>query len=323
MSEATMSVGSSGAEGATGAAAPSPVGSEKADASTKVGAQGSAAPEDPEFEFEVETEEKDPSDPAKTVKKTAKQKMKMSEAKQKLGRFSHFENETNRTKATTERFYNERVKPLEDLVEQMKKDPTLLHKFAQHIGVDFDKAALEHAKREVELAKMTPEQRELHATKAELARIKAEQTANKERAEQQQLSHQMRQEVTRIQTEVAAAATAANLPRDPATLQMMTAHMRAALNEGKAPDAKAAAEHVKNALEGSYAARIEGLTYEQVKTKYPKLLTMIREGDILEMKGSAGRGDSSSSPRPRQTRQPQPREIISPEEYQRRLERGE
>ena len=265
------------------------------------GAQGAAAPVDPDFEFETEIEEPDPADATKKIKKMSKQKMKMSEAKTRLAKLSHFEGETNKTKATTERFYNERVKPLEDMVEAMKKDPTLLHKFAKHIGVDFDKAALEHAKREVELAKMTPEQRDLHATKAELERFKTEAAERQTKFEQQQISQQMQQEVNRIQTEVVAAATALSLPKNPVVLQMMTHHMRSALNNGKTPDAKAAAEYVKESLDGGYKSMVEGLTYDQIKTQYPKLLTMIREGDILEMKGSAGRGDSSSTPRPRQT----------------------
>ena len=310
-------LGSSGAEGSSASTA-EPVATGTAEPA-KAGAQGSAASEDPDFEFDTEVEEKDPTDPTKTVKKTAKQKMKQSEVKKFLASRPKLERELE----TTQKYRREQIEPMEAAIRAMQKDPKLLSNFAKHIGVDFGAAALEHAKREVELLKMTPEQREHLATKQELESFKQREAEQKAKAEQQQRTVAQQQQSQKLTADLISAASELKLPNDPSVMMIMTGFIRSQAMKNIAPDMRAAAEYANRIIGGGYKAMLGGLTYEQIERDHPELLTKIREGDILKMKGSQGgerRGDPATRPpRPK----PAVRVHISPEEYQRRLEKGE
>ena len=308
-------------EASSGVSVPAAAG---ASASTGAGEQdpgkvpaGSAASAQAEPEFEYELEEAGPD--GKAVKKAAK--IKMSEAKQRLANLNKLEGSANQQQQRLQRYYEEHIRPLELQVEAMKRDPSLLHDFARRLGVDYDAAALKYAERQIELSKMTPEQRELNATKEENARLKAEQNKILQDRQQQEQQVQVRQAADKISDDIMREAKAAGLPNDPAVLMIMTGFLRAQVQKNLTPDAKAAAEYASRVVNGGFSTIAKGLTYERIEKEYPELLTIVREGDIKKVKGAAR---ETGSPQPRPARSQSNRSpIMSAEDFQRKLERGE
>lgn len=292
-----------------------------ADAKAGAAPEGTKTPE-PVSEFEFELEELgDPGEDGKPTIKKVPTKIPLAEAKQRLANLQKLEGGTKAHRAKLEEYYEKQIKPLEQRIEEARRDPTKLADLARHFGVDFDKALEAHARREVELANMTPEQRELHATKAELARLKAADEARQKDLETQQQQQRTLQISAKIQEHIAAAATEFGLPKDPAVLMTMTHFLRTAVNKGIMPDVKAAAEYARNLHVGGLRASAKGLTYEQIEKEFPELLTVVREGDIRKVKGAAGSppGPSRVAPKPKK----QVQTFISPEEYRDQLLKGE
>lgn len=304
--------------GGSGQGGPQTSGNSSSESSTEVQdptkiAAGGATSEDPDFEYEIETKDKE-GKPAKE-----KKKLKLSEARSRFASFDDLEGKVRGRETLVEKYIKEQLEPLNATVEQIRKDPSLMHDFAKRLGVDFDKAVQIYAQRQIDLSKMTPEQRELAATKEELANFKRE----KEMRAQEETSRAQREAVeresSRVQTEIISEANAAGLPKDASVLMMMTGFLRTQVARGEQPNTKAAAGYVKNVLDGGFKSMLKGLTYDQMEKDYPEILTKIREGDILKVRG--GFAGNPARPPPKPTAR-QSRPIMSQSDLERHL-RGE
>jgi len=269
--------------------------------------------EDPDFEYEVESQ----NEKGETVKEKAK--IKSSEARNRLAKLTSLETSTRSSQKQVNDYIEKNIRPLQQQIEEMRKNPRQLQKFAKELGIDFDQAALDHAKRQVELGNMTPEQRQLKEYENQLNRYREQEAATKADQEQRDQTVQVQAASEKLQTSIVEAATREGLPRDPSVMMIMTGFMRNALNRGEDPNVVEAARYANRVFQGGINQALSSMSYEQLQKSYPELLTKIREGDIKKVRGvtSAPKGRSLQRAEPKQ------KTFISPEEYQARLENGE
>ena len=273
-------------------------------------ADASAAGPDADPDFEFESEVQDPE--GKPL--TQKQKVKTSVVKKYLARAQELE----RREQAMQKYYQEQVVPLDQMMRAIRQDPRQLFQFAKQLGIDPSEAADLYVKQVVQESQMTPEQRELEQHKRELAQYKQQEKQRQE--QEQQTAYQ--QEVTRqsnlIEANMTRAATAIGLPDDPAIKMAMTGHLRAQFQEGKRPDFQAAAQYAKKMLLGGQKQALAKMSYEEIEQAYPELLTTIRNGDILKSKVRA----PGPTPKPQARRQDQGPSNLSAEEYAERMRNG-
>lgn len=269
--------------------------------------------EDPEFEYEVDSQARGAD--GKFTKE--KKKFKLSEARSRFATHDAREGKLSQREQLVQKYITEQLDPLNGMVEDMRKDPTKIMEFAKRLGVDFDKAVQVYAKRQVDLASMTQEQRDLLATKEELANYKKQDETRQQEHTQREQQAAITRESERVQQEIVGAAKEVNLPADPSVLMLMTNFLRSQVHQGIQPDTKAAAGYVRKVLDTGFKSMIKGLTYDQIRKDYPQILTMVREGDILEVKGGFQGNGAKKPPQP-PTRQS--KGYMSPSEFQRYLQ---
>ena len=271
--------------------------------------------DDPDFEFEIEAKD-DKGASTKTVSK-----LKMSEAKQRLAKLAELEGRTVGTQKQLEKYYNEQIKPLQQRIAEARQSPAKLATLARELGVDFDAAAIEYAKQQVELGNLTPEQREARELKARLEKYELAEKTQKEQAQQAQQQAQIAQASEKLQVSIVEAAVKVGLPKDPSVMMIMTGFMRNQLDANETPDPVAAAQYASKVFQGGLAQSIKSMSYEQIEKNFPELLTKIREGDIKKVRGTVPK--PSSAPKPKASADRPTKTFLSPEEWQASLEKGE
>jgi hypothetical protein len=292
---------------ATPVAAPASAGAAGVDAKAPV------APADPDFEFEVESK----NDKGEVVK--APTKIKSSEAKAKLARLEILEREHTSGRAEVNKYYKEQILPLQQEIDALRKNPQKLYEFAKRLGVDFDTAALEYAKQQVELGKLTPEQREAKELREKLQKYEMTEKQQAEQKQQEEARTQVMKQSEKLQGSIIAEATKVGLPKDPAVMMIMTGYMRNMVDQNLEPNAAEAAQYAMKVFQGGLRQSMSGLTYEQIEKEYPELLTKVREGDIKKVRGSSP-SPTRTRPKPDPTK---PKQFLTQSEYQEKLERGE
>lgn len=275
-------------------------------------ASAAAAAEDPEFEYEFESQ----NDKGETVKE--KTKIKSSEARNRLAKLTSLETSTRASQRQVNQYIEKNIRPLQQQIDEMRKNPKLLQKFARELGIDFDQAALSHAQHQVDLSKMTPEQREHQEAKNQLEQYRKQEAEAKAGQERQAQTVEVQRASEKLQTSIVEAATKEGLPRDPSVMMIMTGFMRNVLNRGEEPNVVEAAKYANRVFNGGVSQALSSMTYEQLEKSHPELLTKIREGDIKKMRGATPALKNRVS-----RADPVRKTFITPEEYQARLENGE
>lgn len=227
--------------------------------------------EDPDFEWdEPGADEKAPP---------VKKKMKLSEAQKRFATFEKDRTTVAEEKRSLQKYREEHLSPLEKTIKELRDDPTKLIELSRRLGVDPRKAMEQLAKEELKLLEMTPEQRRVYELEQEIAR---RDTAEQERAAKQQQQQQQEQN-TKIQTNIAnsmvKAVDAAKLPKHPMVLTLMSAFLRAQVNNEQEPDNAAAAESVREFASNYTKTALTNLTYDELVDTFPDVVRKIREGD--------------------------------------------
>lgn len=279
--------GSSAGASAESAAGAGEAAGEAAKPAPTTGTKAETTPTEAEYELEFDDKD-DKGQPTKT-----KAKFKASELRDRIVRGATHENENKR--------YSSIMKALEDRVGAVRGDPKLLKEFAKEFGFDYDKAVHAYAMEQVELGKLTPEQRKARETEQALADYKKREEDFKRQSEQKQLSEAVQKRTATIYENLGKELDAAGLPKDPAIQMIATGHMRHSLINNKEPDIKAAVAYAKNLISGLHKSHLKGLTYDQLEKDHPELLTMVREGDIKKVKEFSGRSPPAPRNAPRKT----------------------
>lgn len=270
---------------------------------TEGGATGAALPVEAEYELEFD----DKDDKGQATK--TKTKFKASELRDRILRGAAHENENKR--------YSSIVKALEERVGAVRNDPKLLREFAKEFGFDYDKAVHAYALEQVELGKLTPEQRKARDNEQALADYKKREEDQKQQNEQKQRTEAVQKRTATIYENLGKELEAVGLRKDPAIQMIATGHMRHSLINNKEPDIKAAVAYAKNLFSEQNKSYVAALTYDQLAKEHPELLTMVREGDIKRVKDSSGR--SPPAPRTQAKKTEKQEETISASRWMREL----
>lgn len=268
------------------------------------GADTSAAPVDPEIELDLEGADGKPQ----------KLKLKASQAAERLSRASRIERQAIARQKEIEDLWQKEIAPYKARQEALKRDPMLLFKLAEEMGIDPESAARKFAEDYVRRQDMTPEQREIERLKAEAAALRERQEQDEQRQQQEAQQQEMQQTRARVEQEITTAAAKYGLPKHPMALALLNSFAAAQVRAGmQEPDFGLAAENVGDFARDYLKAWITPMSYEQVVKEFPDLLKKVREGDLKA--ATAGRPVPPSKPR---TPEPQ-QKTVTPEEWRERV----
>ncbi len=312
-----------GAAGAAGADAGANAGSEGADAvdleTGEIGENGEKKPakkvakvdDDPDFEWE-EPDEKDAKAPPK------KYKIKTSEAKKRLSAYQKEKASLAADRAAIQRHHDEQISPLEKTIKELQEDPRKLLELSRRLGVDPRKAMEELAREELKLLNMTPEQRRVYELEQEISRRDASENERTTKAKAEHEAQESRKVQERIVGGILKAASDAKLPKHSMVLSLMSAFLRAQVNNGQDPDPNVAAEAVRDFAMDYTKSSIANLTYDQIVDTFPDVVKKIREGD-------SGKVVDQHVPRTAPARKPEAKvkRAMTPAEFTAKMMRGE
>lgn len=282
-------------------------GTSKPDAKAKPKAGADA--DDPDIEWE---------EPGKDEKSPAtKHKMKMSEAKKELAALKRTKAAIAAERAAIQRHHDEQITPLERDIAELRANPAKLIELSRRLGVDPRVALEELAKEELKLLNMTPEQRRVYQLEQELAKRDAEAKAQADRAKAEEAAKQSRAVQEKIASGILKAASDAKLPKHPMALSLMSAFLRAQVNNGQEPDPAEAAAAVQEFALDYTKSSISSLTYDQLIDTFPDVVKKIREGDAGKTANPGAARTPRPPPKPKVTRP------MSAAEFTARLMRGE
>lgn len=268
-----------------------------------------AKDDDPDLEWE------EPGPDEKTP--GTKHKMKLSEAKKELAALKRTKAEIAKDRAALQKYHDEQLTPLERDIAELRANPSKLIDLSRRLGIDPRKALEDLAREELKLLNMTPEQRRVYELEQELARRDQAEKAEVER----QKAEKAAQENQRVQKTIAdgilKAASDAKLPKHPMALSLMSAFLRAQVNNGQHPDPAEAAQAVQEFALDYTKKSISSLTYDQLVDTFPDVVKKIREGDSGRVADQPATRVPRPPPKPKVTRP------MSPAEFTARMLRGE
>ena len=275
----------------------------------KKAAKAAKVEEDPDFDWE-EPGEGEKAEPIK-------RKTKASEVKKFLASRSRERSQLAADRAAVQRHFEEQISPLERDIAEMRANPAKLIELARRLGVDPRVAMDQLAKEELKLLSMTPEQRRVYELEQEIAKRDSAEKDRTTRTQAEKAQQENRQVQERIAGGILKAAADAKLPKHPMALSLMSAFLRAQVNEGQHPDPTAAAEAVRDFALDYTKSSLSGLTYDQIVDTFPDVVKKIREGDSGRVADPSASRQQRPPPKTKVTR------ALSPAEFTAKMMRGE
>lgn len=308
---------------AQGAAAPQEQAEEQAqqldvgaDGAQQEGEEKSPAEEQAEEIFAYEFEDVDDQG----QKHKVAEELPKSKVKEILARRKRLDTEAYKRLAHFNRVKAELLDPIDRLAEEAKQDPLKGLELLRRLGVDPEAAALAYASRALEEEKLTPEQRRLRQLEQEKADLERKLNATGEERRKQEAAAERQAAMQEAEKGIADALTAANLPKHPMALSLISAFAAAQVRAGRSVDYDVAAEDVTDFVKEYSRAWLDSLGYEAlVKELPPEVLKKIREGDVARAVSGPRTGHRPPAPRPHGSKE---RKFMSPEEWRAQLLNG-
>lgn len=208
-------------------------------------------------------------------------------------------------------------------LEAIKKDPKGFIKKMNDMGLDWKQVVKDLVYEDIQESKLTPEEKEARANKAELERMKAEKTRQEELIKQTKLSAAKKAEMIKLAGEINTAITDAKLPNDSITRRWVTYFMLEGKNQGVVITAKQATDLTRKKLIQDFKTTLEALAPEQWSEYIPStFIENLRKKDLQEFqKKGAGGQPPRKDPTPKKEKEP--KQPGSLEEWKKKVRSGE
>lgn len=194
--------------------------------------------------------------------------------------------------------YGQLENEVKQFVSSMKTDTKTA---LARMGIDPKQFAAQMLEEEIKLNSMTPEQREREELKAELQRIKQEQSKEKEEFSKKELERVTQLEYDRISTKIEKAIDSSGLPKEPAIVKRIANYMLIGNQMNIKLDPEELTEIVRDDMYREIQGLVKSLGADKVEQLVGKdILKQIRQKNVAKAKATgatakAGIKDVTSS----------------------------